>query len=84
MKLQSMHLRLLCKHYPEKVLSRVRRTKKNEIHFELDECLEICQEFNQIEATAMLTNKMGKYDTSVSQYITLLKDKKHFDYPKLL
>ena len=76
-----MHLRLLCKHYPDRVLDRVRRIKKNEIHFALDDCLGICQEYNQVEACAMFTNKMGNYYASITQYMNLLKDKKYFDYP---
>jgi len=45
MKLQNMHLRLLCENYPLKVLERVRKIKKNEVHFALEDCLDICQEF---------------------------------------
>ena len=32
----------------------------------------------------MFTNKMGNYFASVTQYMTLLKDKQYFDYPKLI
>jgi len=42
MNLQNMHLRLLCQEYPMKVLDRVRRIKKNEVHFVMDDCLSIC------------------------------------------
>jgi len=66
MKLQKMHLRLLCQHYPDKVLERVRRIKKNEVHFALDDCLAICQEFNQVEACAIFTNKMTNYFTAAT------------------
>lgn len=37
-----MHLRLLCEHHPEKVLDRVRRIKKNEVHLTMEDCLDIC------------------------------------------
>jgi hypothetical protein len=42
MRLQKMHLRLMCQIHPEDVLERIGRVKKNQIHFALDECLEIC------------------------------------------
>jgi hypothetical protein len=42
MRLQKMHLKLMCQIHPEDVLERIRRVKKNQIHFALDECLEIC------------------------------------------
>lgn len=45
MKLQSLHLRLMCQNFPKQVLDRVKRIKKNEIKFKLDECLEICEEY---------------------------------------
>lgn len=84
MRLQNLHLRLLCQNYPSKVLERVRRVMKNEIHFALDDCLEICQEYNQVEACAILANKMTNYLSSLTQYIALLTNKTHFDYPTLI
>jgi hypothetical protein len=45
MRLQNLHLRLLCQNYPSQVLERVRKIKKNEIHFALDVCFEICEEY---------------------------------------
>lgn len=46
MNLQNMHLHLLCQHYPDRVLERVRQIKKNEVHANIDDCLEICQKFD--------------------------------------
>ena len=46
MNLQNMHFKLLCQNYPSKVLERVRRIKKNEVHFTIEDCFEICKEFN--------------------------------------
>lgn len=66
------------------VIERVRRIKKNEIHFALDDCLEICQEFKQREACAILTNKMTNYLSSVTEYINILTSEDFFDYPQLL
>lgn len=83
MNLQKLHLRLLCQHYPSKVLDRIRRIKKNEIHFSLDDCLEICREFNQVEACAIFTNKMGNYFSSVTYYMNLVTSKKFFNFPKM-
>jgi len=84
MQLQNQHLRLLCKNYPHKVLDRVRKIKRNEIHFALDDCLEICQEYKQVEACAILKNKMTNYFSSVTEYLTLIMDKQHYDFPKLI
>jgi hypothetical protein len=84
MKLQNMHLRLLCQNHPEKVLDRIKRIKKNEVHFALIDCLEICEEFKQVEACAILTNKMTNYFSSVTHYMNLLTNKQHFDYPRLI
>ena len=81
MKLQNQHFRLLCENYPQRVLERVRKIKKNEVHFALDDCLEICQEFNQVEACAILTNKMTNYLSSCTHYMTLLTDANLFSYP---
>ena len=75
MQLQNQHLRLLCKHYPARVLDRVRKIKRNEIHLALDDCLDICQEYKQVEACAILKNKMTNYFSSVTEYLTLIKDK---------
>ena len=48
MKFQCLHVRLLCKTHPLKVLQRIRDIKNNRVKLEenrLIECLEICQEF---------------------------------------
>lgn len=81
--LQNMHLRLLCQNYPEKVLERARRIKKNEIHFSVDDCLQICEEFNMVEASALFLNRIGNYFSAATKYRRLLTDSKHFSYPKL-
>lgn len=83
MNLQNMHLRLLCQNYPNKVLGRVRRIKKNEIHFSVDDCLEICEEFDMVEASALFLHKIGNYFSAATKYMRLLTDSKHFSYPKL-
>lgn len=85
MALQNQHLRLLCQISPEKVLDRVKKIKNNKIHFPLEDCLQICQEYKMVEACAILTNKMTNYFASVTDYyMTLLTDKSLYDYPKLM
>lgn len=83
MNLQNMHLRLLCQNYPGKVLERVRRIKKNEIHFSVDDCLEICEEFDMVEASALFLHKIGNYFSAATKYMRLLTERKHLSYPKL-
>jgi len=84
MSLQSQHLRLMCQNYPEKVLDRVQEITKGKIKFALDKCLEICEEFKQIEACAILTNKMTNYLSSATWYISLLTKEDLFNYPILI
>jgi hypothetical protein len=84
MKLQSLHLRLMCQNYPGQVLERVKRITKGEIKFALDKCLEICEEYNQIEACAILTNKMTNYLSSATRYLSLLTTENLFNYPLLI
>ena len=66
------------------MLARVRRIKDNEVHFTLDDCLEICEEYKQVEACAILKNKMTNYFSSVADYIHILTSRDHCDSPKLV
>ena len=84
MMLQKLHLRLLCTQEPLKLLDRIRQIKNNEVKLGPQECLEICEEFNQIEACAILSNKMCQYLPSITYYIKLLSDQTKFNYPLLI
>jgi hypothetical protein len=81
MSMQQMHFRLLCIHYPNQVLDRVKQIKKNEVHFALEQCLEVCQEFKQVEACAIIFHKMVNFFAAATSYMTLLSQKEHFDFP---
>jgi hypothetical protein len=83
MSLQNMHLRLLCQHYPERALERVRRIKKNEVHVNVDDCLEICQQFEMVEASAIFLYKVGNFLDAATKYITLMTDKQYYNYAPL-
>ena len=66
------------------MLDRVKRIKKNEVKFALDECLEICEEYKQVESCAILTNKMTNYLSSATWYLGILTNSELFDYPQLI
>ena len=57
---------------PAKVLSQI-KVIKNKNFYPHEELLKICKEFNQDEACAILTKKIGMYMDSVKIYLKLLK-----------
>ena len=84
MRLQTLHLKLLCKNKPHRVLNHIKRIKKNEVHFALEDCYQICKEYEQIEACAILENKLARYFDSVNNYCSLLFKKENFDFVELI
>eukprot|EP00347_Sterkiella_histriomuscorum_P012402 403368713 len=78
--LLKLHLRLSCKYAKHRVLDIVQKMVKD-VYYPIEDCLEICQEFNIIEATFLLNRKVGKYFDCIKQGLHLLQEK--VDYPKL-
>lgn len=50
--------------------------------YPIEECLQICQEFKQLEAVFLLSKKLGKYFDCITQGVTFLQSK--IDQAKLL
>lgn len=65
----------MCQVRPAGVLDRVRQIKRNEIKLAPVDCLDICEKYSQIEACAMLSNRMSSYLASVTYYMRLVTDK---------
>lgn len=74
----------MCQNHPKNVLDRVQEITKGKIKFALDKCLEVCEEYKQIEACAILTNKMTNYLSSATWYLSLLTTKGMFNYPLMI
>lgn len=45
----------------------------------MEKCLEICNEFKQIEASALLNKKIGNYQQAISLYLQQLKVGLNYD-----
>lgn len=84
MKLQKLHFRLLCQVRPSGVIDRVRQIKRNEIKLAPVDCLDICEQYQQVEACAMLSHKISSYLASVTYYMQLVTEQEHFNFPLLI
>lgn len=71
LKILRTHLKLACQLAPDEVVKIVEKTIK-ENFYPLEECLKTCQEFRQLEASAMITKKIGSYKESITLYLELL------------
>ena len=56
-------------------------TGKNSF-YPIEECLDICKEYNQAEAIMLLSKKLGKYFDSVCTGIQILRER--IDYRKVV
>ncbi len=63
-----MHLRLVCELEPENVTYEVEKIIKDNF-YPMEECLKICVEFKQIEASALLNKKIGNYESAITLYL---------------
>jgi hypothetical protein len=72
-----LRLKLCCQIKPERVFSLVENMvhSKREIVFPIEECLEICKEYKQIEACFLLNKKLGKYFEAVTQGMQIIQSK---------
>ena len=70
-----LRLKLCCQLKPDRVFSAVERMVKSRkgansagdsYFFPVEECLQICTEFNQIEACFLLNKKLGKYYEAIT------------------
>jgi len=63
-------LRLTCQLKPERVFSvvegMVRKSKSDAAVFPIEECLRVCQEHKQVEASFLLNKKLGRYFEAVN------------------
>eukprot|EP00347_Sterkiella_histriomuscorum_P024298 403331615 len=69
-----LHLKLCCLHNKKKVLSIVEKMVKN-TYYPIEDCLQICQEHDQIEAAFLLNKKLGKYYESVTQGLSIIQSR---------
>lgn len=75
-----MHLRLVCELDAENVTYEVEKIIKDNF-YPMEECLKICDEFKQIEASALLNKKIGNYESAITLYLEILK--KEINYERL-
>ena len=78
-----LHLRLTCQIKPKQVFEVI------ETHviakgscYPIEDCLVICQGFNQLEAVFLLSKKLNKYFDCINQGVHFLQEK--IDYQKML
>ncbi len=64
----NMHVRLLCVLEPLQVTSEIEKIIK-ENFYPMEDCLKICTEFKQSEASALLYKKIGNYQEAIKLYI---------------
>lgn len=74
----------MCQVRPISVIDNVRKINKNEIKLAPVDCLDICEKYKQVEACAMLSNKLSSYLASVTYYMQLISSDDYFDYALLL
>ncbi|CAD8196651.1 unnamed protein product [Paramecium pentaurelia] len=67
--LLTKHIELLCELEPERVLSQLKK-----IHYPLEEVLEICKKFQNIESTAYVYCRLGFIGDAVQLQIVLLRN----------
>lgn len=68
-----LHITLICKLEKDNLLLLIRQIVK-ENFYPIEGCLKICQDFNQLEACAMLAKKAGFYLQSIKTYFAVLED----------
>lgn len=66
-----IHIKLACELEPKSVLSIIEKAIK-ETFQPLEEYLKICLNFKQLEASALLSKKIGHYQESVKLYLDVL------------
>jgi len=71
MNLLSQHVRLVCIYEPENVTKTIKKIVKDNF-YPIEDCLKICKEFKQTEATALLYKKIGNHSMAVSIYLMML------------
>ena len=70
-KILALHIRLINQFDPMQVTQEIERIVK-ESFYPMEECLKICREFNQMEAQALLSKKIGNYQHSIALYLEIL------------
>lgn len=80
MNLLSQHVRLVCIYEPENVTKTIKKIVKDNF-YPIEDCLKICLEFKQTEATALLYKKIGNYSMAVTVYLLMLQQ--GLDYNRL-
>ncbi|CAG9333651.1 unnamed protein product [Blepharisma stoltei] len=68
------YIYLMCKYRPEEVLLAL----KSRNDYPIDECLEICREFNVLDASAYLYEELGAIRESFDILLGFVKDKQQF------
>lgn len=69
-----LHLRLCCQFNQVKVLTLVEKMVRN-AYYPVQDCLQICQEFDQKEAAFLLNKKLGKYFEAVEMGLNIILQK---------
>lgn len=67
-----MRVRLICILNPTNVKTEIKKIIKDNF-YPMEDCLKTCNEFKQIEATALLNKKIGQYDVAIKLYLNILK-----------
>ena len=76
LEMMKLRLRLCCQINPEKVFSVVEKMVQSRSNvYPIEECLEICKEFKQIESCFLLNKKLGKYYEAVTQGLQIIQQK---------
>ena len=73
LKILNINLELACQVEPEAVVGKIKTNLKQNF-YPAEECLKICQKYQQTEACAILCKKSGRYKDSVQHYINLIND----------
>jgi hypothetical protein len=73
----TMHVQLLCTLYPSQVTSEIKKIIK-ENFYPMEACLKVCVQFEQIEAQALLSKKIGAYTNAITLYLQVIKSELNY------
>ena len=68
-----LHVTLANKREPKEFVAIIKVILKEKF-YPMEECLKICEEFNQLEACALLAKRVGYYMQSVETYFKIIAD----------
>lgn len=67
----SLHVRLICELRPRQVTHEIEKIIKTNF-YPMEDCLQICTEFNYLESAAILNKKIGNYSKAVELHLRIL------------